>query len=327
MKPTGPIESASAVRHPVFTPSERHIVSPIALCVVILAQAAIASRLEANPWTRDQGSYYVNLNYSSISATSYYGPDLGADRISLGTQYSQHSVGLYGEVGLLTRWLTLTFDATLFRQSGLEDRGATRGFGDMRIGLWTGILGGRFRLAGGILLGIPSGDATPDADGGDEAAQLIAATLPTGDGETDVEGRLAFGYSFGGRSNRWYILEHYVRTELGYWLRSKGFADSVTYKAEIGTRVPYPIADRFLLILRFHGVESFASTDELVRAGLSGAGFAGLGNGVTHTSYGIEIFARVWRGIGVAVAADGAIRARNLPAGVNWKFALSYEAW
>src|SRR5213075_1399548 len=101
--------------------------------------------------------------------------------------YSKQLIGLYGELGIVDRWLTLSADATLFRFNRLEDQGSTRGLGDLRIGAWTGLIESPLRLSAGFLVGIPTGDASPrpGASSADPEAQLIARSLPTGDGEWD----------------------------------------------------------------------------------------------------------------------------------------------
>jgi hypothetical protein len=87
---------------------------------------------------------------------------------------------------------------------------------------------------------------------------------------------------------------------------------------ELGISAPWRYVDRFWLIVRVFGSESFAGTDATL-------GFSGLGNGVTFTSYGLELSGRIWRGIGASVGFAGAFRARNVPAGAQLKFALGWE--
>src|SRR5262249_41012656 len=153
--------------------------------------------------------------------------------------------------------------------------------------------------AAAVTVGVPLGDAQPSAGPrGDAGAQQIARSLPTGDGEVDVEWRISAGYSFG--RGRRYPLAHYAVAELGYWLRTRNIADSLVYHLERGTQLPYRVVDRFLLILRLNGVESFATV------GSASVDQTGLGNGVTYTSPGVEVYGRIWRGLGAAVAWEGA---------------------
>jgi hypothetical protein len=285
--------------------------SQLALIGALLLASATA---RANPWTRDQGSFYANLSFSRIDAESFYSPSKEKQPIR---PYSQISLGFYAEVGLLDRWLTLTLDGTLYRRASIEAQGRTEGIGDLRIGWWSGLLTAPLRLSAGVLVGIPTGDADPSPDAGTApGAELIAASLPTGDGEVDVEFKLSLGKGFGGGV---WPLKHYAIAEVGYWLRTSGFADAFTYKAELGVQAPYPVIERLWIIARFFGVESFASQEE------AASSFSGLGDGVTHNSWGLEAYVRIWRGLGVSAGFDGAFRARNLPAGAPIKFTLSYQ--
>ena len=70
----------------------------------------------------------------------------------------------------------------------------------------------------------------------------------------------------------------YLVAEAGYWFRTRGrsrdlagnlsftdFSDAFTYRAELGTKLPFRFLDRFWFILRMTGVESFASSIEASR--------------------------------------------------------------
>lgn len=299
--------------------------SPSLIAGIGLLAAAPA---QAGPWTRDRGHAFVSLSYSRIAADQIYGADFS--RQALGATYEQHALQTYAEVGLVDRYVTASFESQLFRYNTLRDQGATYGLGDMRLGFFSGLLTQPLRLTAAFLLGIPSGDPAPITAADDEA-QLIARSLPTGDGEVDFEPRLSLGYSFGGK--RYWPLQHYIVAEAGYWLRTAGrsrdpggrlvrsdFADAFTYRAELGSKLPFVFVERFWLILRLTGVESFASD---LAASFTCA--TGLGNGVTYTAYGFEIAGRIVRGLGANLGVDGALRARCVAAAPNLKVGLSYE--
>jgi len=285
-----------------------------------------ASDARANPWTRAQGGHYVNLSYGTIGATSYHAA--GGESVPIGNAYRQHSLGLYGEVGILDRWLTGVVDATLYRRSSLEGQGYVHGLGDLRLGLRSGLLVEPLRLTAGVLVGIPTGDARPQASG-DAGADLIAASLPTGDGEPDVELTLSAGKGFGGPGTFW-PLRHYAIAEAGYWVRTRSrasgvgspsgdFADAVNWRAEIGVNLPWAVIERVWFIGRIFGSESLADEDE------ARLGFSGLGNGVSFRSYGLEVYARLWRGLGLSFSRDGAWFAQGIAAGAQYRVALSWE--
>ena len=275
-------------------------------------------RAQANPWTRDAGSVYVNLSYQRIAASQFYGPEIGRGKLDI-RPFEQHALAMYSEVGVVDRWLTLTLSGQLVRHASLEAQGATTGLGDFRLGVWSGLLRAPFHLGVGAIFGIPSGDPRPDAGrNAAPGAQLIASSLPTGDGEADAEFRIAAGYSFGG-PGWWWPLKHYLRAEFGYWLRTKNFANSVNYHVELGVNAPWRIIDRLWVIVRLFGTEAFVDEDGLL------ASFTGMGNGVTFASFGVEAFVRLWKGLGASVGFSGAFRARNLPAGAPVFVSLSYE--
>jgi hypothetical protein len=94
--------------------------------------------------------------------------------------------------------------------------------------------------------------------------------------------------------------------------------DAFKWKAEIGTRFPWPVIERLWFIGRLFGTEAFAGEDEV------GMSAAGLGAAI-HTSWSAEIYGRIWRGLGASAQVSGAFRAAGLPAGASLKFALSYQ--
>lgn len=281
-----------------------------ALVVLILPTLA-----EAGAWTRAPGSFYANLSYGRISSGTYFAPNFEQVPIR---RYTQHTLGFYGEAGVIERWLTVSLDAQLYRRNSLAQLGTTDGLSDAQLGFWTGLLRSPpFHLSLGVLVGLPLGDPFPKAGpGADAEAAQIAASLPTGDGEVDVESRLALGTSFGG--GRW-PLRHFLSLQVGYWLRTQGFADAFTYAFQLGFQFPWTFINRFWFIFRFHGVESFASNEEAAQNP------TGLGNGVTYTSYGFQALARLWKGVSVGVGIDSALRARSVAAGANLRVLVSFE--
>jgi len=282
--------------------------------LVALVLSIAPERAEAGAWTRDRGHFFLSSSYSRISSSKFFAPDFSVVPIQ---RYTQHQVNLYGEVGIISRWLTATIEGTLFRYNAITDAGHVYGVGDWRFGVWTGAVVKPVRLSFGLTIGAPIGDSMPSAGAGaDRDAQLIAASLPTGDGEWDVEGRAALGYSFGG-TRRWPVL-HYLVIEAGYWLRVQ-FADSFVYRFELGTKFPWKFVDRFWVALRLNGVESFANQRE---AALTATG---LGNGVTFIAYGVQLHGRIYRGLGAALTGDSAFRARSVVAGSNVMVSVTYD--
>ncbi len=268
----------------------------------------------AGPFQRDQGHFYVGVSYYRIATDSLYAPDFQVVPI---LPYDQQVASLYGEVGLITRWLTATVDGTLYRRNHIQGQGYTQGMGDWRFGLWTGLLTHPVHLSFGVIVGAPTGDPHPSAGpGADPNAQLIANSLPTGDGEWDVEGCLSLGASFGGVPG-WPLL-HSLIVETGYFLHT-GYADAFAYRVQLGMKLPWRFIDRFWFSIHLSALQSFASQEEAARDA------TGLGPGVSYTVLGGEVFGRIWHGLGASLGADTARQGRSVAAGTQIKAGLSYE--
>ncbi len=280
------------------------------LCAVV-ASGLLASRAEAGPWTRDGGDFYLSTYYSRTATTTLYGSSTSKIPIAA---FEQHSLNFYGEVGLLSRWLTATLEGVLLRYNSLEDRGATYGLGDFRIGMWTGLLTKPLHLSLGVTFGLPLGDSSPK--GKDADSNQIARILPTSDGEFDIEYRLSLGYAFGG--GRKWPLRHYLIAEAGYWMRTKNLSDSFVYKLELGVRLPWRVIERLTASVHLTGVESFADNKD---ATLSPTG---LGNGVTYTALGADFVIRVWRKLGIFAGVDGNLRGRSISDAVTLRTGISW---
>ncbi|MCA9522891.1 MAG: hypothetical protein KC609_18075 [Myxococcales bacterium] len=263
---------------------------------------------------RDAGHFYINLSYSNLSGTSFFGSNFKKVKIN---RYTQHDFGFYAEVGVVSRWLTLTLDGQLYRRNVLSGQGRTEGIGDLRLGFWTGAIVKPVRLSFGVLVGLPAGDRAPDGPKSDPFADQIAKSLPTGDGEWDVEFKASLGYSFG--RHRYWPLEHYLTAEAGYWLRTRSIHDAFTYKLEIGTKFPWTFIDRFWFVIRLFGVESFASNAQAANS------FSGLGDGVTYTSFAFEVIIRIYAGLSVSYGLDTAFRARSVISSLHHKVSISYD--
>jgi hypothetical protein len=294
----------------------------VRLAALVIIGCSLPAAAQAQ-WTRDLGSGYVNLTVSGLTGSQQY--DVEFNKAELPSTYSQIILSLYGEVGLIDRWLTLMVSSELLRRSQLSDQGATLGFGDTELGLFSGLIADPVRLTIGVEVGLPTGDHDPTAgDGADPQANEIARSLPTGDGEFDFEPRVLFGYSFGGDA---WPLSHYLSASFGYAIRTsasfdgerQAFADALTYHLELGTKFPLPVLDRIWVTLKLHGIESFASAEEAAR------GASGIGNGVTYTAFEAGLHAEIWAGFGVLLKAGTAFRARSIAAAIPIRGGLFYQ--
>ena len=298
-----------------------------ALAVAVLASSLAApTRAEAQAWIREPGSAFASLAYRVIRADRFYAPD--GDTLPI-NDFRQHTLALYGEVGLVDRWLMATLDGELLRRSVLVDQGATTGLGDLRLGLWTGLLEAPFRLSLGLQVGLPTGDPSPEADG-DPLSQTTADLLPTGDGEVDVALKLAAGHGFG-----WRRVQQFVQAELGYVLRTTprdtpaslppptDIRDQLAYRAETGLRIDRPFLERFWWIVRVAGL--LVVQDRGADTSSGAPRIAGLGDGVEYLSIGVEVLAELGAGFGLSFGVDGAAYARNVPAAPAWKIGLTWQ--
>jgi hypothetical protein len=272
--------------------------------VVVAALLAAAATAHAGPWTRDAGHGYLGTSWSRIASTSVFGPDGKTLPIAA---YEQNAWSLYGELGLISRWLTATVESTLVRDNA-QAGDHTTGMGDWRFGAWSGVVDKPVRLALGATVTVPLGSPTP--------RDLSPGRLPLGSGELALDVRASFGWSWpGGR--RW-PLRHYFIVEGGYWRRQL-FADAFVYRAEVGLQLPWRVVERVWLIGRLLGVESFASDARAT------ANPTGLDEGFTVVAPGAEAVVRLWRGLAVGAGFETALRARAVAAGKQLHATVSWQ--
>jgi hypothetical protein len=316
--------------------------------LLLLGVLLLPATAAAGAWTRDRGHFYANLSYSRISTNKLF--SLKGPVETFGSTYTQHVLGHYAEVGIVSRWLTATVEWQAYRNSSIANadpasglrRAMVDGIGDLRLGAWSGLVIRPVRFAVGVIAGFPTGDPRPQAGAADEMAceaatregrpspscdrVTAARSLPTGDGEFDLEVRTALGHSFGGW--RYWPLQHYVVAEAGLWFRSKGFPHDFTYKAELGIKFPWTFIDRFWFIARLAGIEAFVTPEMRTDPNSicqGPAAFSGLGACVAYTAYGFDVFGRIVRGLGASIGLDSAFRAHLVPAGANLRVSISYE--
>ena len=273
----------------------------LAAALVLLVAAATA---RAGAWTREAGHGYVGSGWSRIAASNVFGPDGATQPIA---RYEQNAWNLYGELGLVSRWLTATVESTLVRDNA-QAGSHTAGMGDWRFGAWSGIVTRPVRLALGATLTVPLGSPTP--------RDVQAGRLPLGSGELALDVRAAFGWSWPG-GQRW-PLRHYVVVEVGYW-RRQIFADSLVYRAELGVQLPWRVVERVWLVGRLLGVASLASVARAT------ADPTGLDDGFSVVAPGVEGVLQLWRGLALSAGFETALRARAVAAGQQLHATLSWQ--
>lgn len=282
------------------------------LLATVITLSSVPSTALAQAWIAAPGDGYVELSFRQISGGAFY-DDEGESR-DLASTYTQRSVGLYAQAGIIERWLQLTAEGELYRVNELEDQGRTAGLGDIRLGAWTGLLQGDHNLSLGLQLGVPTGDPNPGEGIEDNDARNIANVLPTGDGNLDITPSLAYGLGFGGD---WWPLYHYLSASAGYVLRTDGAADAFEYRTELGIMAPYPVIRRVWFVFALSGLEPIGEPRD--------AGFAGLGDGVTYTGIAFGANVSIWRGLGVLFRLESAVRAQNIIAAGPLKVGLFWD--
>ncbi len=275
---------------------------------------------------RDTLSGYLSFGAALQSTDQFF--DQSGESIE-SSEFDITTLDLYAELGLIDRYLMLTFSGQLFRRNEsiaaeVEEPfgGIVRGVGDFRIGLWTTLLqsdalpGGPFRLLAATQFGIPAGDPSPSAPGD---LNFLAENLPTGDGEFDVEFNLSAAkvLEFSG-----YPLRHFVDGRVGYWLRTEGFADNVTYWFQVGTQPKFPVLDRFWLMFGINGTQSFIDLGDPAAFSSS---TIGIGNGVSYTYLSAELQVRLPLGFGLGGRIDDAIEGNLILDAVTFRVYGSLE--
>ncbi|MEL6179046.1 MAG: hypothetical protein AAFS10_08835, partial [Myxococcota bacterium] len=113
----------------------RHVWTTMAAVMVLGLMAEEAS---AQAWIREPGSGFVDISYRTVSGDTFF--DANGNSRELASTFNQTTVNLYGELGVVERWLQVSVSGELFRRNALEEQGATPGLGDFRLGCWAGIL-------------------------------------------------------------------------------------------------------------------------------------------------------------------------------------------
>jgi hypothetical protein len=269
-----------------------------------LLLGAAAPPAWAGAWTRDQGHGYVSTSYAHIGADSVFTGDGTTAPIAL---YEQSGWNFYGELGLISRWLTATVQSTLVRDNAQAGEHTT-GMGDWRFGAWTGLVERPVRLSLGATVTVPLGSPTP--------RDVQPGRLPLGSGELALDLRAALGWSWPG-GPRW-PLRHYFTVEAGYWRRQL-HRDAFVYGVEVGVQLPWRVVERVWLVGRLIGVESFATAAQAT------ASPTGLDDGFSVVAPGFEAVARLWRGLMVGAGFETALRARAVAAGKQVHATVSWQ--
>lgn len=272
-----------------------------ALVVSALATPQLASAQSG--YTQKQWGGFVKLAYNTITSNNLY--TVQGDLLDNGSDFTQHNVRFYGELGV-TDYLTVGLTAPVLRLNAFETSDTAAGFGDLEL----------FAKAGTELFGI-HGALQVNVELPTGRSEALTPTefdtninLPTGDGETNVWFRLALSRSI--PSPDW--MSAYASVYTGLNVRT-GF----TNQAEVGGEIGAQFFEWVWVQTRIRSLHRLAAIEDLDTAGT----FL-FGEGTEFVSGGVEISGRIpatplWLSFEVS---NTFANLENLYAGTTWGFGL-----
>jgi len=275
--------------------------------VTALCLASVVSSVFAGPWTRKQGTGFVQLGFSTIGYNKVYNDR--SEKQPLSVDVRDNVLQLLGEYGF-TDHLTASA-AVPFKFLSVDGTTASRtnsGVGDIDLGLkynWLNANG--FVLSSEALFGLPVGSTT-NTDG-----------LRLGDGEFNVTARMLAGKSF-------FPTPLYVSADLGFNFRTNNFSHDVPFNIEAG----YGLLDnRLYVILLIAGRESLSNKATLgsnpSAAELSAAGLGLYGNNLEFLAIVPKVFFRIDERWAIAASYATAVHGRNVAGGIVLAGGIAHE--
>jgi protein XagA len=271
------------------------------IILLFLGISFTPSVLKAQAWTKNQGSGFYKLDFSTIQATDVFSPkgDLIPSR-DLGNSIAS----FYGEYGITNKITAIAYvpfwvgnTAGAYPAVGTIPAlpsASFSSFGDVDLGLRIALPVKNIAMSINILFGLPTGTPT-QANG-----------LATGDGEFNQMIKLAVGTG----KTRWW-----TQGAVGYNNRTKGYSSEFRYDLEFGYKF---FNDRLLTMLKINGVESLNNgTVAPSKTGL-------FSNDVVFAGIGPEIlyFANTKKTIGLSARAAGSLRSQNILAAPSFSIGI-----
>lgn len=199
----------------------------IITCIVVASVFWGPQDAEAySGFLKEQNSGYVKLAFNTISSNDFY--DTSGNLFDFGSNFTQHTLSLYGEFGLLP-YLTAGVSAPVLRLNSFATSDTAAGVGDLQLFLKTGLEFAGFHGAFMVAAELPTGrrEALVDTE-----FEGVRSNLPTGDGETNFWLRLALSRSLPTPDS----LPAYASVYVGYNVRTK-FAEQVDTGFELGVQL------------------------------------------------------------------------------------------
>ncbi len=251
-------------------------------------------------WTQPKQSGYFKLGQNMILASAYYQPD--------GTIIDITTIGLYTssaylEYGITDRVTTIAYlpffvRNTLNRTTFTSGRDPIAGdfvnaIGDADVSFKYGIVRDKpFVVSASLTFGLPLGETS----GG------RTRILQTGDGEFNQMFTLEVSRSF-------HPVPVYVTTLLSFNNRTKDFSDEFRYGLELG----YTLANKWIMQIRFYGVESFYNGQAA-----GGGGNSIFANNTEYLAITPEVAFKVQDHIGISANAGFAAFGKKILATPNY---------
>lgn len=257
-----------------------------------------ASRSDAGAWTAKSGHFYDRLSLNGYQATHDFDRDGERASSAAGSTFTDVNLTNYFEFGL-TDSLTVLNSLVYKRICNDTDlaKTTTTGVGDVDVGLRYKLLEnqvGVFALQGLVKI--------PDAYDKNE-------TLPLGNGQYDVEGKLLYGRSL------YPLLPAYAGLEVGYRWRADAPSDELRYLVELGGDFTSKLYGRVKL-------DGLYSLDNGKRRDTSG-------NPTTQNNFDlakldVTLGYKLGAGWGLEAAYTPAVYGQNTAAGSTYTLALFY---
>jgi hypothetical protein len=255
-------------------------------------------------WIRKKNSLYFKTAFSRLATDRFYTST--GQKIST-ADFTTWSLDAYAEYGIVERWDAIV-RFPVYKRSSFETTTSASGIGDLAVEFRYGLSTGRWPVALGIGVDLPTGDNRLSAQVKNDPGATIF--LPTGDGEWNY--RFNFYVSHGFETS-----PLYVSLDGGYNLRTMGFTDEYT----IGLQAGYQP-------LRAIGVQVFAR--RLAPIGdvdsSTPSSRIGIGEGVQYTSLGGGLSYEFAPGYTLSADFFSAVgKITNIYSGANFVIGLSFE--
>ena len=261
--------------------SKYKLFEPIFIVVLVFIFTGISL---GGAWPEKKGGGYYKLSFRYLKGEKIYNSD--GDKVAI-PDFTDISVGFYGTYGLTDK-ITLSFNLSPYKSEKLDTTTSSfdtevSGIGDIGIGVKYGFAKiGKTVFAVSLKLGFPTGKT----DG----------ILWTGRKDFNQTISLEAGHSF-------YPSGFYLTELISFTNRNEGFSDEFRYYIEGG----YNFGNGFLIIGRFHGLQSLKNGNDNVIGG-----FGIFQNNAQYFAYNLELVYKINKNFGVSAYYESGGGGKNI---------------